>query len=86
MPNANSDVTLTATVGSTNATATVHVLSGSSLTDGTVRWSAPSTSGYTVQQIVQAQPVPGGPDLYSIETGSNILVRALTSDGRVGQV
>jgi hypothetical protein len=76
--------TLTATIGSVTAQAQVNVLSGTSLAPGTVRWSAPSTPGFTVQQIAQAVPTNGGPDLYSIETDDNStpLIRALTADGQ----
>ncbi|HEY6944281.1 MAG TPA: Ig-like domain-containing protein, partial [Candidatus Acidoferrum sp.] len=69
--NAVGTLTLTATVGSKSAQAQVTILSGASLPAGTVRWSAPSTPGFTVQQIVQAVPTANGPDLYSIETDGN---------------
>jgi Bacterial Ig-like domain (group 2)/Glucodextranase, domain B len=77
-------VTLTATIGSVSGQTQVTVLAGSSLTAGTVLWSAPSVSGFTAQQIVQAMPTVNGPDLYSIETdsSSDVLVRAFTADGR----
>jgi hypothetical protein len=77
------EVTLTATIGSVSGETEVTV-SGSSLTAGTILWSAPAVSGYVAQQIVQAVPTVNGPDLYSIETdsSSDVLVRAFTSDGR----
>ncbi|MGB7283059.1 MAG: SBBP repeat-containing protein [Candidatus Acidiferrum sp.] len=76
-------VTLTATVGSVSGQTTVTVLSGSSLTAGTVLWSATPVSGFTAQQILQAAPTVNGPDLFSIETDSNgnYLVRAFRASG-----
>lgn len=79
------DVTLTATIGSTTATATIHVLSGTSLTDGTVRWSAPSPSGYSPTRVIQAQPASDGPDLFALlnnDSTNATLVQALTTDGQ----
>jgi len=77
-------VTLTATVGGVSAQAQVNILSGAVLSAGTTRWSAPSTPGFTVQQIVPAVPSAGGPGLFSIELDSSndALVRALTTDGQ----
>jgi large repetitive protein len=76
-------VTLTATVGSVTAYTAVTVVSGTSLSSGTVTWSAATPSGYTVSQTLQAVPATGSPDLYSVaENGSAILVTALTMDGQ----
>ena len=76
-------VILTATVGSAAGQATITVSSAASLTEGTLRWSVPPPSGYTVTQIVQAQATWSTPDLYSVATGSgNCLVTALTSDSQ----
>jgi len=76
--------TLTATVGSATGQAQVSVLSGTSLPAGTIRWSAPTTPGFTVQSIVQAVPTTAGPELYSVESDGNnaLLIRALTADGQ----
>jgi hypothetical protein len=83
MANAVGQVTVTATVSGISAQTTVTVLSGTSLPAGTVLWSAPPVSGFTVQQMVQAVPTADGPGLYSIESGSNnnMLVRAFRSTG-----
>jgi len=83
--NAAGTATLTATVGSITGQTTVTVLAGSSLTVGTVLWTAPAVSGYTTQQIVQAVPTANGPDLYAINTQgySGTIVQALKSDGEL---
>ena len=77
-------VTLTGSVAGISTQIQVNILAGTSLPIGTVLWSAPSTPGFTVQQIVQAVPTANGPDLYSIENNSNNtpLIRAMNSDGR----
>ena len=77
------ETTLTATIGGVSADADVTVLAGSSVTAGTVLWSAPAVSGYSVQQIVQAVSTSKGPSVYSIEAdaSSDILVRAFKADG-----
>jgi hypothetical protein len=77
-------VTLTVTVGGTTAQTQVTIISGTSLATGTVIWSAPTISGFSVSQIVQAVPTSNNtPDLFSIETdgNSNVLVRSFSSDG-----
>jgi hypothetical protein len=69
--------TLTATVGTITAQTQIHVLTASSLRNGTVLWSVP----YPVGQIVQAEPTTGSPDLYSVAQGSGgISTRAFTPD------
>jgi hypothetical protein len=80
--NAAGTATVTATVGSVTGTTTVTVLS-SGLSVGTQLWSAPTISGYTTQQIVQAVPSVNGPDLYAVDadTSGDVLVRAFKSDG-----
>jgi outer membrane protein assembly factor BamB len=76
-------VTLTTAIGSVSAQTQVTVLAGSSVTTGTVLWSAPSVSGCGTQNIVQALRTGNGPDLYSIEACSSggLLVRAFTVAG-----
>jgi hypothetical protein len=76
-------VTLTATVGSTSAQTTVTVVPASSLSAGTVLWSATPVPGFAAQQIVQAVPTANGPDIYSVEEDSNgdVLLRAFKHDG-----
>lgn len=82
LANAVGQVTLTASVGGVNAQTTVTVISGTSLSAGSVLWSSPSVSGFSAKQIVQAVPTADGPDLYSIETDSNNrLVRAFKGTG-----
>jgi Glucodextranase, domain B/Beta-propeller repeat/Bacterial Ig-like domain (group 2) len=77
-------VTLTATIGNISGNTQVTVLAGSSLTAGTVLWSAPAVSGFTAFQVIQAVPTVNGPDLYSIESDSSgdMLSRAFTADGK----
>lgn len=74
--------TLTATIGGVSATTPITVI-GSSFSVGDVIWSAPSVSGFTPQQIIQAIPTTNGPDLYSIETDSSndVLARAFKANG-----
>jgi hypothetical protein len=76
-------VTLTATIGSVSANTQVTVLAGSSLTPGTVFWSAPAVAGFATKQIAQAMPTTNGPALYSFETdgAGDILIRSFTRDG-----
>ena len=81
---ATGTATLTATVGSATAQTQVNVLSGTSLPVGTVLWSAPTPSGYVAAQTLQAVPVLGSPDLYSVQVngGGQAGVSALTADGQ----
>ncbi len=58
-------VTVTATVQGVTAQTTVNVLS--SMSDGTVQWSVSPAPGSAVQQIVEGDLVPVGPDLFSVE-------------------
>jgi hypothetical protein len=76
-------VTLSASIGSVSASTTVTVTSASSITDGTLLWSAPAISGFTTQSMVQAVRTANGPDLYSIETDSSgdVIVRGFKSNG-----
>ncbi|MDR3677132.1 MAG: IPT/TIG domain-containing protein [Acidobacteriota bacterium] len=75
--------TLTATVGSVSGQTTVNVLSGTSLPDGTLQWSAPPPPSYTAQQILQAEPSTGSPDIYTVATaGGNCMVTGLTGGGQ----
>jgi hypothetical protein len=78
--------TLTATVGSVTGQTQVNVLSGTSLPAGTVLWSAPTPSGYSVLQTLQAVPAIGSPDLYSVQhdvVSATALISAFTADGRM---
>jgi len=78
-------VTLTANVGSASAQVQINALSGSLLPSGTVRWVAPSFPGFAVDSVIQAEPVDGAPDLYSLEVDRDnyqVIIRALTADGQ----
>jgi len=77
-------VTVTATVGSVSAQIQTHIPGGTSLSQGTTRWSVPPTPGFAPGLVVQAEPVGGGPDLYSVENDASgdINVRALTESGQ----
>lgn len=80
---AGGQVTLTATLQGQTAQATVTVVAGSSLTAGTVLWSATPVSGYSAQQFIQAVPIPNGPAFFTSETDGNgdFLFRALSANG-----
>jgi hypothetical protein len=75
---------LRAKLGSQTAEATITVLEGVTVPDGTTLWSAPKIPGFTPKEMVQAVPTPRGPDLYCIDQNEKgeSLVRALTIDGR----
>jgi hypothetical protein len=73
-------ITLTAIVQTVSAQVTVNILTGVSLPVGTVAWSVAAAAGSDIQQIVQAEPVAGAPDFYSVESGG--VVRALTAEGQ----
>lgn len=77
-------VTLTASVGSVTGQTTVNILSGTSLPDGTLLWSAPPPAGFTAQQIVQAQATWSTPDFYTIARGDsqNWLITGVTMQGQ----
>lgn len=76
-------VTLTATVGSVTGQTIVNVLSGTSLPAGTLLWSAPPPAGFTVNQILQAEPSTGTPDIYTVATESgNCVVAGLSGGGQ----
>jgi len=72
-------VTLTATAGAISAQTAVNIFGGELLPPGTAVWSVPLAPGQGVQDIEQATPVRGSPDLFSIE---GTVIRALTADGR----
>jgi hypothetical protein len=78
-------VTLTANVAGASAQVQINALGGSLLPAGTVRWVAPSTPGFAVSSVIQAEPVDGAPDLYSLEVNNDpyqVIIRALTADGQ----
>jgi hypothetical protein len=75
--------TLTATVGSVTGQTTFNVLSGTLLPAGTLLWSAPPPPGYTAQQMLQAEPATGTPDIYTVAQGSGgCLVTGFTGGGQ----
>lgn len=67
-----------------SASSQVNIFPGPELPQGTIRWSIDPVPGFSTRQILQAQPVEGGPDLYAIEEDrcNRVLTRALTIDGR----
>jgi hypothetical protein len=75
--------TLRARVGNRAAEASITVLDGDSMPNGTIKWSVPNYPGYTSKQIVQAVPTARGPDLYTVEENDRheSLIRAWTSEG-----
>ncbi|HMI52185.1 MAG TPA: hypothetical protein VK525_11780 [Candidatus Saccharimonadales bacterium] len=74
---------LRARVGSRSAEASITVLDGGKMPNGTIKWSVPNYPGYKSKQIVQAVPTDRGPDLYTVEENAEgkSLVRAWTSEG-----
>jgi hypothetical protein len=74
---------LRASVGGRFAEASIIVLDGDKMSNGTIKWSVPNYPGYTSKQIVQAVPTDRGPDLYTVEENAQgkSLVRAWTSEG-----
>jgi len=75
--------TLRARAGSRSAEASITVLDGDKMPNGTIKWSVPNYPGYTSKQIVQAVPTARGPDIYTVEENAQgkSLVRAWTSEG-----
>jgi hypothetical protein len=71
-------VTLIANVGALSVQVQVNIVGGTALPTGTVRWSVPplSQGGATIS-VLQAAPVLGAPDLFSVE-------QTIASDGSVG--
>jgi len=74
---------LRARVGSRSAEASITVLDGDRMPDGTIKWSVPNYPGYKSKQIVQAVPTDRGPDIYTVEENAQgkSVVRAWTSEG-----
>jgi hypothetical protein len=77
--------TLTANVGGVTAQTQVNILTGASLSDGTVRWSAPAQPGFTTTQVLKAVPSENGPDIYVTQIGpsNQAMIEAFTVDGRL---
>jgi uncharacterized protein YjdB len=84
---AEGDATITATVGSLTANATVTVLTGTSLPYGTTRWSVAPTAGLTMLSPIYTHRVDQTvPDLFSVEGDESVgdgayVVRAMTASG-----
>jgi len=77
-------VTLTATAEAVSAQEQVNIVSASVYIPGTTIWSLPAVPGFAVQQVVQAVPTSGGPDLYTAQLssdGTQSVLQALTVDG-----
>jgi hypothetical protein len=74
---------LRARVVSRSAEASITVLDGDKIPNGTIKWSVPNYPGYKSKQIVQAVPTNSGPDIYTVEENAQgkSLVRAWTSEG-----
>jgi hypothetical protein len=74
---------LRARIGSRSAEASITVLDGGKMPNGTIKWSVPNYPGYTSKQIVQAVPTDRGRDIYTVEENAQgkSLVRAWTSEG-----
>jgi hypothetical protein len=75
--------TLRARVGGRTTEASITVLEGNTMPNGTIKWAVPNYPGYKSKQIVQAVPTDRGPDIYTIEENAEgkSLIRAWTSEG-----
>jgi hypothetical protein len=76
--------TITSTYESLTATAELTVYASSTLVAGTVRWSVRPLPGSILMKVLPGQPIePEDPDVYFVEkSGSQLVIRALTADGR----
>jgi hypothetical protein len=83
-PLAAGNVTITASYQSLSATAQLTVYGSQTFPPATVRWTVQPLPGNTLMEIFPGQGNgPDDPDVYFAEqAGSNIVMRALTSDGR----
>ncbi|HEV2417194.1 MAG TPA: kelch repeat-containing protein [Terriglobia bacterium] len=79
-------VSLTATDGTVSAQAQVTIsAAGLPPVPGTPAWSAPSVSGFSPLQLIEAAPSNSGPDLYltqSSSDGTESFIQAFTLDGQ----
>jgi len=65
------------------ASATVTVVSGYSLPEGTSKWVVMELPGFKTVKLIPAYPTAGGADVFAEETlGSTRIIRAYTEDGR----
>src|SRR5512133_1032637 len=65
------------------ASATVTVVSGYSLPEGTSKWVVMELPGFKTVKLTPAYPTAGGPDVFAEETmGATRIIRAYTEDGR----
>ncbi len=83
-PLAAGGVTITASYQSLLASAQLTVYSSQTFPPATVRWTVQPLPGDTLTEVFPGQASgPDDPDVYFAEqAGSNIVMRALTSDGR----
>jgi hypothetical protein len=83
-PLAAGNVTITATYQSLSATAQLTVYGSQTFPPDTARWTVQPLPGNTLMEVFPGQASgPDDPDVYFAEqAGSNIVMRALTSDGR----
>jgi hypothetical protein len=82
---AEGTATVTANAGILSATASVTVVSGTSLPAGTSRWGMPSASGFFMQSPVYTHRIGTGPDVFVVEQDNDFLappsLRALAAEG-----
>lgn len=82
---ASGTATITAAKNGLSATATITVVAGTSLPDGTTRWSVAPTQGTEMLAPVHTHRIgEDGPDLFAVESDSasgQIVLRALTRAG-----
>lgn len=65
------------------AVATVTVIAGYKLPEGTVKWSVTELPGFQTGKITPAFPTAGGPDVFVEEkSATQRFIRAYTDDGR----
>jgi len=83
--NAVGTVTITATEEGVSTQAQVTIVAAGTIAPGTALWSAPSASGFSMLQSIQAAPTGVGPDLYATQIsadGTQTIIQALTVDGQ----
>ena len=84
---ASGEITITATKDSLTSEATITVATGTSLADGTTRWTVAPTPSLTMQWPIYTNRVDESvPDLFTVEKDPSIpaiTVRAVTASGEV---
>ncbi|HLJ27876.1 MAG TPA: hypothetical protein VKY85_14290 [Candidatus Angelobacter sp.] len=73
---------ITARTGGESAEAEINVIAGTSLPQGTAKWSAPQPAGCKLDKVVPATPSANGPDIFGLSTcPDGSYVSAYTAEG-----